>query len=130
MGDPPKVSALITVIHVIVCLLMVSIILLQHGKGADIGAAFGGGSHTLFGARGATTFLAKVTLTCAAIFMVTSITLAISARHKAGTSVIDQMGETQDFFDQSTAPAELPDLTPGAAPEGGAAPEPAPAPGK
>jgi len=116
------VSALLTAIHVLVCLLMVGIILLQRGKGADIGAAFGGGSHTLFGARGATTFLAKVTIGCAAIFMFTSISLAIAARHRASSSVIDQMGETGGFFSDDVAPAELPDLTP-------AAPAPAPAEG-
>lgn len=117
-------STLLTIVHVIVCLLMVGIILLQRGKGADIGAAFGGGSHTLFGARGATSFLAKVTITCAAVFMVTSISLAVAARHRASTSVIDQMGETQDFFPGDVKPAELPDLTPGAE---GPAPAPPPA---
>jgi preprotein translocase subunit SecG len=122
------VSTLLTIVHVIVCLLMVGIILLQRGKGADIGAAFGGGSHTLFGARGATTFLAKVTITCAAVFMVTSISLAIAARHKASSSVIDKMGETQEFFPTDVKPAELPDLTPGAAPGGAEGPAPAPPP--
>lgn len=118
-------TALLTVIHVLVCLTMVGIILLQRGKGADIGAAFGGGSHTLFGARGATTFLAKVTIGCAAIFMFTSITLAIAARHQAASSVIDEMGETGGFFSNDVEPAPLPDLTPA---PGGEKPPPAPAP--
>jgi preprotein translocase subunit SecG len=116
-------STLLTVLHVFVCLMMVGIILLQRGKGADIGAAFGGGSHTLFGARGATSFLAKVTIACAAIFMFTSVSLAVLAKNRAASSVIDTMGETQDFFDQDVAPADIPDLAPpapgGAPPEGG-----------
>jgi preprotein translocase subunit SecG len=119
------VSTLLTIVHVLVCFLMVGIILLQRGKGADIGAAFGGGSHTLFGARGATSFLAKVTIGCAAVFMFTSITLAIAARHRSATSVIDKMGETGGFFSPDVAPAPLPDLTPA---PGGEKPPPAPAP--
>lgn len=110
-------ATLLTIVHVLVCLLMVGIILLQRGKGADIGAAFGGGSHTLFGARGATSFLAKVTIGCAAVFMFTSISLAILAKNRATSSVIDEMGETQEFFPQDVAPADIPDLAPG---EGGA----------
>jgi preprotein translocase subunit SecG len=117
------VTVLLTTIHVLVCLIMVGIILLQRGKGADIGAAFGGGSHTLFGARGATTFLAKVTIACAGIFMATSISLAIAARHQASKSVIDTMGETGGFFSNDVKPAPLPDL----APPGGEKPPPAPA---
>jgi len=76
-------------------------------------------------ARGATTFLAKVTIGCAAIFMFTSITLAIAARHQAASSVIDEMGETGGFFSNDVEPAPLPDLTPA---PGGEKPPPAPAP--
>lgn len=122
-------TALLTTIHVLVCMIMVGIILLQRGKGADIGAAFGGGSHTLFGARGATSFLAKVTIACAAVFMFTSITLAVAARHRSATSVIDNMGETGGFFSPDVAPAPLPDLTPAEpTPAEGEKPPPAPAP--
>jgi len=116
-------STLLTVLHVLVCLVMVGMILLQRGKGADIGAAFGGGSHTLFGARGATSFLAKVTIACATIFMFTSVSLAVIAKQHAASSVIDEMGETQEFFPQDVAPANIPDLAPsapsGAPPDGG-----------
>jgi len=114
------VTTLLTVVHVLVCLFMIGVILLQQGKGADIGAAFGGGSHTLFGARGATSFLAKVTIVCATIFMVTSISLAVAARHHAASSVIDDMGETADFFSHDVTPAAIPDAP--AAPKAPAAP--------
>lgn len=67
---------LILVIHVIVCVTLVLMILLQSGKGADIGAVFGGGSSTtVFGAAGAATFLSKVTIVAAITFMCTSIIL-------------------------------------------------------
>jgi len=104
------VSTFLTVIHVFVCFMMVALILLQRGKGADIGAAFAGGSHTLFGARGATSFLAKVTIGCATIFMVTSISLAVIAKQNAASSVIDDIGETGNFFGDTVAPAQLPEL--------------------
>lgn len=106
------VTTLLTAIHVTVCLLMVGIILLQQGKGSDIGAAFGGGSHTLFGARGATSFLSKLTVSLAAVFMFTSLSLAVAARDKAGSSIIDDMGETSDFFSEDVAPAVIPDAAP------------------
>jgi preprotein translocase subunit SecG len=67
---------LVIIVHVLVCTMLVLTILLQSGKGADIGAVFGGGSsQTLFGTTGATTFLHKVTIAAAVIFMVTSIGL-------------------------------------------------------
>jgi preprotein translocase subunit SecG len=70
------------VIHVIVCIALIMIVLLQTGKGADMGAAFGGGgSQTLFGATGASTFLGKATTVAAVIFMLTSLTLAYRSSH-------------------------------------------------
>jgi preprotein translocase subunit SecG len=69
---------LLIIIHIIVCFILVAIVLLQSGKGAELGAAFGGGSsHTLFGSRGAATFLNKMTTAAAIVFMITSLTLAI-----------------------------------------------------
>jgi preprotein translocase subunit SecG len=70
-------SIFIIVIHVIVCIALIMIVLLQTGKGADMGAAFGGGSsQTLFGSTGASTFLSKATTVAAIVFMLTSLTLA------------------------------------------------------
>ena len=69
-------TAIILIVHVIVCIALILIILLQTGKGADIGAVFGGGSsQTVFGSTGAATFLSKITIGAAIVFMVTSIVL-------------------------------------------------------
>ena len=66
------------VIHIMVCLFLVFIVLVQGGKGAEMGAAFGGGSsQTLFGGRGAATFLSKLTTGIAIVFMLTSLSLAV-----------------------------------------------------
>ena len=71
---------LITVIHVIVCLFLAIVVLLQSGKAADLAGAFGGmGSQTVFGPRGSATMLSKATTISAAIFMLTSLTLSIMA---------------------------------------------------
>jgi len=71
---------LITIIHVIVCLFMVVVVLLQSGKAADLAGAFGGmGSQTVFGPRGSATVLSKATTIAAALFMLTSLTLSIMA---------------------------------------------------
>ena len=76
------------VIHVLVCFLMVGAILLQSGKGAEIGASFGGSSQTVFGSRGPANFLSKFTVVVAAIFMVTSLSLAIMARDRTFSSTV------------------------------------------
>ena len=82
----------LTAIHIIVCIFLILVVLLQSGKSADIAAAFGGmGSQTAFGPRGATTLLARLTTASAVIFMITSISLTIlafRAPHKAGGSVL------------------------------------------
>jgi preprotein translocase subunit SecG len=70
------------ILHVLVAFIMVGVILLQSGKGAEIGAAFGGSSQTVFGARGANTFLGKLTAVSATIFMVTSLSLAIMSKQR------------------------------------------------
>jgi preprotein translocase subunit SecG len=70
-------SLFLIILHIVVCIALILIVLLQTGKGADMGAAFGGGtSQTLFGSTGATTFLSKLTTGAAIIFMVTSLFLA------------------------------------------------------
>src|SRR5512140_3828696 len=78
---------LVTIIHIIVCLILVVVVLLQSGKAADLAGAFGGmGSQTAFGPRGSATVLSKATTLAAAMFMVTSMSLAILATRSAGTS--------------------------------------------
>ncbi len=82
-------SILLIVIHVVVCIALIMIVLLQTGKGADMGAAFGGGfSQTLFGSTGASTFLSKATTAAAIVFMLTSLTLAYMAGGKVTKSVV------------------------------------------
>ena len=76
------------VLHVLVAFIMVGVILLQSGKGAAIGAAFGGSSQTVFGSRGAGTFLSKLTAIAATIFMVTSLSLAIMSKQKNYSSTL------------------------------------------
>jgi preprotein translocase subunit SecG len=79
-------TILVTIIHIIVCIFLIAVVLLQSGKSADIAAAFGGmGSQTAFGTRTAATMLTKVTTWAAIIFMLTSITLSIFATRR-GTS--------------------------------------------
>jgi preprotein translocase subunit SecG len=76
---------LLTTIHVIVCLFLVVVVLLQSGKAADLAGAFGGmGSQTVFGPRGSATVLSKATTIAAALFMVTSLSLSIMATRSGG----------------------------------------------
>jgi len=94
----------LTILHIIVAFIMVGVILLQSGKGAEIGAAFGGSSQTVFGARGASTMLSRVTAITATVFMVTSLTLAIMSKQRnyASTLGLDKPTPAQ------TAPAAAP----------------------
>ncbi len=79
---------LLTIIHLFVSFMMIGAILLQSGKGAEIGAAFGGSSQTIFGSRGAATFLSKLTVGAAIIFMVTSLSLAFLSKERASEASI------------------------------------------
>lgn len=90
-------TILITIIHVIVCLFLIAVVLLQSGKSGDLAAAFGGqGSQTAFGPRGAASVLSRATTWSAIIFMLTSITLSIYAARKTGpTSVLSGVKPTQ-----------------------------------
>ena len=82
-------SILLVIIHVAVCIALIMIVLLQTGKGADMGAAFGGGSsQTLFGSTGASTFLSKATTAAAIVFMLTSLILAYMSGATKSTSVV------------------------------------------
>ncbi len=83
----------LTILHVLVCLFLIIVVLLQSGKAADLAGAFGGmGSQTAFGARGAATVLSKATTVAAALFMVTALTLSIVATRNQGSSasILDQ----------------------------------------
>jgi preprotein translocase subunit SecG len=113
--------ALVMTIHVVVCIFLIIVVLLQSGKAADLAGAFGGmGSQTAFGPRGSATLLSKATTMSAILFMVTSLSLSILATRNAGlgTTVLD-----------STQPRTVPGLpkAPVSAP-GGQAPISAPLP--
>lgn len=71
--------AFLTIIHLMVCFFLIFIVLIQSSKGAELGAAFGGSSQTLFGSRGAATLFSKLTTISAVVFMVTSLLLAMAA---------------------------------------------------
>ncbi len=106
---------LLTIIHVLVCVFLVIVVLLQSGKAADLAGAFGGmGSQTAFGPRGAATVLSKATTIAAGLFMVTSLTLAILATKNAGTgsSVLERQGSKSTT--QKSAPATPGQPAPGA----------------
>lgn len=102
------VYTLIVIVHVLVCFLMIGAILLQSGKGAEIGAAFGGSSQTVFGSRGPANFLSKFTVAVAAVFMVTSFSLAILAKQQNFTSTVIDMQQKAAPATPSTTPADAP----------------------
>lgn len=128
---------LTVVLHLIVCFLMIAAILLQAGKGAEIGAAFGGSSQTVFGSRGPGTFLSKVTVAAAIIFMLTSLSLALlSKKENTASTVIDLQPPAQQdssATESTTTTSSESEEAPAAADETGSAektspkPEPTPA---
>jgi preprotein translocase subunit SecG len=100
---------LITVVHIIVCLFLIIVVLLQSGKSGDIAAAFGGmGSQTAFGPRGAATVLSKATTWSAVIFMVTSLTLSIFATRRGGPKSVLQGLNPSQTKSQPATPAPRP----------------------
>jgi preprotein translocase subunit SecG len=106
--------ALVMTIHVVVCIFLIIVVLLQSGKAADLAGAFGGmGSQTAFGPRGSATLLSKATTISAVLFMVTSLSLSILATRSAGlgTSVLDttpQRATTPTSAPKTSAPAGVP----------------------
>ena len=105
-------ETLVLTFHVLLATVLIVAILLQAGKGADIGAVFGGGgSQTLFGSRGPATFLNKLTIVMAVLFLVTSLSLAQFAKQKSKASVIDKAN-----LEGAALPAQEPAEKP-AAPE-------------
>lgn len=82
---------LVQALHVFVCLLLIGAVLLQGGENVDITAAFGGTSQAAFGPRGSVTLLAKLTWILGAVFIFTSITLAVHASRVGGGSVLDNV---------------------------------------
>jgi preprotein translocase subunit SecG len=128
-------SAVVTVLHVIACFFLIAVVLLQRGKGAQIGAVFGGGAGaTLFGSRGAGNLLTKLTTISAAVFMITSLSLSYFGMAGAGGERLFQEGveekaktEEGDLFQEVAPPAEPAAENAAPAAEGAPAAEPAPA---
>ena len=117
----------LTTVHILTCFFLIAVVLLQHGKGADIGAAFGAGaSNTVFGSRGAGNFLTKLTTGGVVVFMLTSITLSYFTA--TGGSITDELREATPPIEepapfQPEAPSGFETVPiPRGAPEG-AAPE-------
>ena len=99
---------LLTIFHVIVCIFLILVVLLQQGKGADWAGAFGGGgTQAAFGARGAGTVLSKATTAAAVIFMITSLALTILISKPGGSSVIREGAkQNQPQGQQQQTPAQ------------------------
>jgi len=99
---------LLIIIHVLVCFLMVGAILLQSGKGAEIGASFGGSSQTVFGSRGPANFLSKFTVVVAAIFMMTALSLAMLAKERTFSSTVIDLNKKESSPAAPETPATAP----------------------
>ena len=142
---------LLTTVHVIACIILVLVVLLQAGKGADMGAVFGGASSTIFGSSGAGNFLTRLTTGAAIVFMATSLGLTYIGSHGGSSTImpasapVPQAPAAEQAAGTDSEAAAVADGAPAAAPaEGGnaapadakadaaapaaAAPAPAPAP--
>jgi preprotein translocase subunit SecG len=121
-------SVVLVVLHVFVCIFLIAVVLLQRGRGAEIGAVFGGGaSSTVFGSRGAGSFLSKLTTASAAIFMITSLALSYLWTRAPGERLFEEPEGAEPAAAEKPLFEELgqaPPAEPGALP---ALPEPAPA---
>jgi preprotein translocase subunit SecG len=96
---------LLTIVHVVVCVFLIIVVLLQSGKAADLAGAFGGsGSQTAFGPRGSATLLSKATTVSAILFMVTSMSLSIVSMRETGSphTILDRKPA------KAAAPAAVP----------------------
>ncbi len=127
----------VQIIHIIVSILLIIVVLLQPGKGGDLGSVFGGGGTTesVFGAVGAVPFLSKVTRVLAVLFLLSSLTLGYFAAKKMGSSVVTDIPASQQTSDimppaevaepktpvEETAPAEVSQEGGEVAPEAGGA---------
>ncbi|MBU1168960.1 MAG: preprotein translocase subunit SecG [Proteobacteria bacterium] len=110
------IIVLTTVFHIFACLALVMIVLLQTGKGADIGASMGGaGSQALFGSSGTTTLLSKITTGIAILFMLTSLFLAYHSGHRTTESLMD---DVTPVVEQTVPGATIPDAAPVETPAG------------
>src|ERR1700741_2462278 len=108
----------VTILHVIVSIGLILVVLLQTGKGAEMGAVFGGSSSTVFGSSGAGTFLTRLTTGTAIVFMLTSLSLTYFSACRNSATVFDTAPPAASSAPQAPAPAE-----PAPQPEANAAPD-------
>jgi len=106
-------ETLVVVVHVVIAVALVGLVLIQQGKGADAGAAFGGGaSQTVFGSQGSGSFLTRVTTILAIVFFVTSFSLAVFAKQRAevageaGIPVVEESAEQAPVEQAADEPAQ------------------------
>lgn len=117
---------LVLVVQLLTALVMIGLVLIQHGKGADMGASFGGGSSgSLFGATGSANFLSRSTAACATVFFLSTLALAYfsnvgGSRDTEGGSVLDRAVPAESA--PGTIPGAIPDTLPGAIPGAGSNP--------
>jgi preprotein translocase subunit SecG len=126
------ILTLLLVVDILLALTLVGLVLLQHGKGADAGAAFGSGaSSTVFGARGAATFLSQMTKWVAIFWFATTLGLVYMTRQAGGVdkSVVDAGAPATTVAVPATVPAPVPTPTTTATPTASTAPAPNPGPG-
>src|SRR5947207_6435417 len=114
---------LLTIVHVLVCLFLIVVVLLQSGKAADLAGAFGGmGSQTAFGPRGSATLLSKATTGSAILFMITSLSLSIMATRQTGvgSTILDKHPAPASAKQPNTTTTTLPpSVAPGLPPATG-----------
>ncbi len=99
-------ETIVVVVHVIAAIAIIGLVLLQQGKGADAGAAFGSGaSQTVFGSAGSGNFLTRSTAIAATVFFITSLTLAIYAKQNTSAGIIEGLPVVNpDLLNQQVAP--------------------------
>jgi preprotein translocase subunit SecG len=101
------VETLVVVVHVVIAVALVGLVLIQQGKGADAGAAFGGGaSQTVFGSQGSGSFLTRATTLLAIVFFVTSFSLALFAKQRAEVAGEAGIPQVQQPAAQESAPGD------------------------
>ena len=99
----------LVIIHTIVCITLIAVVLLQSGKGAEMGASFGAsGSQSVFGAGGGSTFMSKMTTGAAIIFMLTSLVLAYRGGHTGSSSIMSSKAAQKAAPQAPAAPAQAP----------------------
>ena len=100
---------LLIVLHIMICLVLIVVVLLQAGRGANMGAAFGGSSQTVFGAAGAGTFLSKMTTVIAILFMLTTLGLSYFSQERTSSVVRDYTpSNAVEKIPEQTSPAPAP----------------------